>query len=356
MADAHSIQLQAAPEGDLAQSLNACIRALSPKGGICDGRNFGGKYEISTPVVINKPAVVVLLPVGEIRVAAAGYIAILADGVVVEGGGTAGTVLVSGKGAVLQLGDSKTPVRRWRVTHLGLRASTAQEQSAGLILENAREGNISDVQVVGFNGQGAAGIRVGVNCWAVTLDNVYLTSNTTGLMFGGGNLNGWSVRGGYINLNSVGISFDIGKGSAHGLVFGSSVIIENNRAAGLLFRSGRYYGITFSEFYGETPNQARFIDVTDASADLSIDMLTITRGYLQVQSDDAFRVVVSKTGSVRLSMENLVVEARQPIKRVAWFDGSAVGAMLREVEVLGMSEPGNQPFGVANRARVTATQ
>src|SRR6185369_16439323 len=109
------------------------------------------------------------------------------------------------------IGAQALPVRKWRITGVGVIAHKNSRNACGIVLKNAPEGVLDDVLMFGF-GRGGAGLCVGDNSWTVLLDNVTVSTNAAGIRFRGTNTNAWIVRASIVLLNEVGVVFEMGAG------------------------------------------------------------------------------------------------------------------------------------------------
>jgi hypothetical protein len=277
----------------LGRRLDACLAALPADGGVCDAILAPEPRTLDSPLRVARPGATILLGAYRVTLVNAADIQLVAQGATLRGLGQAATFIDARSGCAIRVGLADTIVRRWRVEGMTVRA-VSDKATCGLSLSNAREGVIRDVQVSNFNSPTGSGVTVLSGSWANTSDQLYATQNRAGLVFSGKDINAWAVRGGYINRNTIGVLFDLGKGSAQGIAFGPGVIFENNVEASIRVKSGHVLQLGIEAPYAEAYKGQKFIEVRgENGVPVAVDMLYVAGGFIYSDDQPAFSIDAS---------------------------------------------------------------
>jgi len=209
---------------------------------------------------------------------------IVASGVSLEGAGRNATTLVPAGSVGLLIGNGDTVSRRWRVS--GLSISGSAGGGTAIRLENAREGRIDEVIVSSFRKQGSGAIEVQGNCWTVVADDLTVVGNLVGVSFAGGNANAWVFRTANLSSNDVGVRIDIGRSSAHGVLFTDGTHFEENVTAGIQVFSGDVHGLSITDPYVELRAGQRLI-IARRAAKVPVRLFSFTYSGGFVTTDGA---------------------------------------------------------------------
>lgn len=297
---------------DAGEKIAACLADL-PSGGIADARGISGAQKISRRLVIDKRGVNLLLgPASEFT---------LEDGVTIDltgyasqiiGGGHT-TVFLLGNGSSLRVGNSTTPVARWKLENFAVKPAEGKTPRAGIILQNAREGVLSGLSVQRFSSAGASGIEILENCWTVRSVENMVSVNDVGYRFLGTDTNAWNIRGGVVYGNHVGLLFDLGLGTAQGIFLTDSVQLENNQT-GVWIASGTVAGIFLRDIYAEIKHGQRLIVAAASRKEpLHVLRLSIDGGYINVMGTSPVLVRTRAVDSLEATVSNLVLTTGQKL-------------------------------------------
>jgi hypothetical protein len=291
--------------GDAGEKMAACLADL-PNGGIADARGISGPQKISRRLVIDKRGVILLLaPASEFTLEDGITIDLTGYGSQIIGGGHT-TAFLLGNGSSLRVGNSTTPVARWKLENFQLKPAEGKAPQAGIILQNAREGILSGLSVQRFSAPGASGIEVRENCWTNRAIENMVSANDVGYRFLGTGTNAWNIRGGVFYGNRVGLLFDLGQGTAQGIFLTDSVQLENNQR-GLWFASGTIACAFLRDIYAETkPGQRLVVVAASGKEPLHVFGLGIDGGYINVMGTSPLQVQTRAVDSLEATVSNVV--------------------------------------------------
>jgi hypothetical protein len=297
---------------DAGEKIAACLASL-PNGGIADARGINGTQKISRRLVIDKHGVILLLgPASEFTLEDGITIDLTGYGSQIIGGGHS-TIFLLGNGSSLRVGNATTPVARWKLEDFALKPAEGKVPSAGVILQNAREGVLSGLSVQRFSSTGASGIEVLENCWTVRSIENMVSINDVGYRILGTNTNAWNIRGGVVYGNRVGLLFDLGLGNAQGIFLTDSAQLENNQT-GVWLASGTVTGIFLRDVYAETkPGQRLIVAEASRKEPLRILKLSIDGGYINVMGTGPVLVRARPIDAVEATVSNVVLTTGQKL-------------------------------------------
>src|SRR6267142_2294147 len=322
---------------DWGATVGACIAALPSDGGICDARELHGAQKLSVPLIIAKNNVRILLSATSIHIASGVHLDILGSDVSIVGIGKQASSFVVGADAGIRIGNSSTVSRKWLLQGVGIVAESGTRPQSGIELRNAREGRLEDMLLTGFDSDGASAIVVSDNSWTVLLDDVNISSNSTGISFHGSSLNAWILRSCIIVRNGVGVLFDTRAGTGQGIAFTDGTHFEGNRSAGILFRSGDFQEISVTNAYVEAYAKQGFVVMEgEGDAPIRVRSFHFSVGHIYTSDQPPFRFDATQASAdaVVATIEQVHYRTSSPGTPIAVFRGTrARGVVIAPVAV-----------------------
>jgi len=307
---------------DAGQKIQACLDAL-PSGGIADARGLVGQQSIHQPVRLSHPGTVLMIaPRTTFTFADGATLDISTSDVHIEGAG-ATSVFRLGNGSAVRIGSHQQPVWGWSLEVLAIEPASGKHPAAGLLLNNAREGILREVSVSGFPG---AAIDVGDNCWSNRSIDTKVVKNDIGYNFHGDQLNAWNIRGGMINVNRIGLNFELAKGLLQGFSITDGVQMEGNSETAVRLASGEMRGIFLSNIYSELFHSQRLIKC-DPTGDLKILLLSVTDSYIYSQDTSPISISTRSQDIASVTITNVILRHSQrdlPIAEASGLNSSVV--------------------------------
>jgi hypothetical protein len=311
---------------DAGAKIQACLDELS-SGGIADARGLTGQQSIRQPIRFTHAGTVLMLPPAATFTFADGMtLDISASEVHIEGAGTT-SIFRLGNGSAIRIGTAQQPVWGWRLERLAIEPASGKSPSAGLLLNNAREGILREVSASGFAG---SAIDVGENCWSDRSVDSRVIKNGIGYNFHGNNLNAWNIRGGLVSANRVGINLDLGTGKLQGFFISDGTQMEANTDAAIRLVSGVMQGIYLSDIYSELFESQRLIKTEEGTAGLKVNLLSITNGYVYSKDTPPVYVTTRPIDVANVSISNLLVRHSQRQLPVAEASGQQTSIVVSE--------------------------
>jgi hypothetical protein len=322
----HVIQLETYKNPDWGARLAACMKDLPPEGGICDGRTDAGSQILNGAVTISRNNVQILLNAGAIRLAQNASIELTGSGISIIGIGKQATTFSLGPGARFRIGNTNAIARKWILQGFGIVNAGGNKTAAGLTLENAREGRIQDVLVYGFSD--SIGIAVSQNCWTVILDDLNVSTNRVGLSFRGTQTNAWVIRSSLFVSNSIGALFDLGSGSAQGILFTDGTHFEGNTNTGILFQSGDIHEVAVTNAYVEIYAGQQFVKVEATGPAIRLRAFDYSGGHIYTKDQSPFYFAVRPSDFVRATIRGLYYTSSAAGTPAAVFSGATASGVI----------------------------
>jgi hypothetical protein len=291
---------------DAGAKIQACLDEL-PSGGIADARGLAGQQAIQQSIRLSHPGTILMLaPAATFTFADGTTLDISASDVHIEGAGTT-SVLRLGNDSSVRIGSRQQPVWGWHLERLAIEPASGKRPAAGLLLNNAREGILREISVSGFPGRA---IDVGDNCWSNRSIDNRVVKNDIGYNFHGDQLNAWNIRGGMINVNRIGLNFELAKGLLQGFSITDGVQMEGNSETAVRLASGEMRGIFLSNIYSELFHSQRLIKC-DPTGDLKILLLSVTDSYIYSRDTSPISISTRSQDIASVTITNVILRHSQ---------------------------------------------
>jgi hypothetical protein len=251
---------------------------------------------------------------------------ITASDVRVEGFGES-TLIQLGNQSAIKIGSAGNPVWGWDIVRVAIEPVPGTRPQAGLVLTDARQGYLRELQVTKFPG---AAIDVGENCWSDRSIDNYVVKNDIGYNFHGSDLNAWNIRGGLINSNRVGINFELGKGKLQGFSIGNGTQLEANTDTAIRLSSGVVQGLFLSEIYAEIFKAQRLIKTEPGDSPLLLNLLSINECYVFSEETAPVYIGTRAMDVANVHISDLLVRHSVPSLPVAEGAGANTSIVVSE--------------------------
>jgi hypothetical protein len=308
---------------DAGAKIQACLDELN-SGGIADARGFTGQQSIRQSIRLTHAGTVLMLPPGATFTFADGMtLDISASDVHIEGAGKTSKFRL-GNDSSIRIGSRQQPIWGWRVERLAIEPASGKHPAAGLLLNNAREGILREVFLTGFP---RAAIDVGDNCWSNRSVDTEIVKNDIGYNFHGDQLNAWNIRGGIINLNRIGLNFELGKGGLQGFSMTDGVQMESNSESAVRLASGEMRGIFLSNIYSELFASQRLIKCDSTGESLKVLLLAVTNSYIYSRDTPPISIATRSQDIANVTITNVILRHSQhnlPIAEASGVNSSLV--------------------------------
>lgn len=311
---------------DAGAKIQACVDGL-PSGGIADARGLVGQQSIRQSLRLSHAGTILLMSPGTTFTFADGAtLDILASEVHIEGAGTT-SILRLGNGSAVRVGSQQQPVWQWSIERLAIEPASGKRPTAGLLLNNARQGILRELSLSVFQG---AAIDVGDNCWSDRSIDTEVVKSDIGYNFHGDQLNAWNVRSGIVNSNRIGFNFDLGKGLLQGFSITDGTQMEANTDTAVRLASGVIQGIFLSNIYSEIFESQRLIKTEQSEAALRLNQLSLTNSYVYSKDTPPVYIGTRPIDLANVSISNLLLRHSQRQMPVGEASGTQTSIVVAE--------------------------
>jgi hypothetical protein len=311
---------------DAGEKIQACLNSLS-SGGIADARGLTGQQVIGRSIQITHNGTVLLFgPVSSFTLADDAVIDVSATEVRVAGEGNT-TVFRLGNRSAVRIGTTQQPIWGWHLERIAIMPATGKTPTAGLLLNNAREGFIDQVTLSGFPG---TAVDIGDGCWSDRAIDTRVIKNDVGYNFHGDQINAWNIRGGMINSNRVGVNFELGAGLLQGFSFSDSVQMESNTSSAIRLASGELRGIFLSQVYSEIFASQKLISFEPSGQSLKVSLLSVANSYVYSKDTPPIMAATRSQDFANVKISNVVLRHSQQDLPIASASGPNSSIVLSD--------------------------